>query len=107
MWGKVKFSHLCVILFTKGGGLHPGESASRGFASGQSASGGSVSRGVCLPEGGLHPGGLGRPPRIHGILQVGLHPGGGGWADPRDTCYTTGYGQQVGGMYPTKMHSCS
>ena len=77
MWGKVKFSHLCVILFTKGEGLHRGEFASRGFASGQSASGGSESRGVCLQEGGLHPGGLGRPPRIHGILQVGLHPGGG------------------------------
>ena len=43
--------------------------------------------GVCLQEGGLHP--------------------GGDWADhpPRDTWDTTGYGKQAGGTHPTGMHS--
>ena len=45
IWGKVMFSHLCVILFTGGGGLHP-----KGSASG----------GVCI-QGGLHPGEFGIP----------------------------------------------
>ena len=40
--------------------------------------------GVCL-QGGLHPGGLGRPPRQSD---------------------TTGCGQQAGGTHPTGMHSC-
>ena len=42
--------------------------------------------GVCIQgEGGLHHGGLGRPP-------------------PQSN--TMGCGQQVGGMHPTGMHSC-
>ena len=62
------FLHLCVILFTGeggsvcGGDLHPGD--------------------VCI-RGGLHPGGMGRPP-----------------------LNTTGYGQRAGGSHPTGMHSC-
>ena len=43
--------------------------------------------GICLQEGGLHP--------------------GGDWADhtPRYTWDTTGYGKQAGGTHPTGMHS--
>ena len=38
---------------------------------------------------------------------VGSALEGGGWADtPRDTWDTTGYGQQVGGTHPTRMHFC-
>ena len=73
--------------------LPPGGSASRGWGLhlegvcilGGSASGESASRGsgVCIQGwGGLHPGGLGRPP----------------WD-------TTGYGQKAGGTHPTGMHS--
>ena len=58
--------------------------------------------------------------RLHdrGIgIQKGLHRGGrgwhqgslhrGGWTDPlyRQTCDTTGYGQQAGGTHPTGMLS--
>ena len=51
-------------------------------------------------RGSLHP-------RAGGLCPGGLHPG---WIrqtpPPPDTCDTTGYGQQVGGMHPTAMHSC-
>ena len=53
----------------RGGGLHPGGSASRGFCLGGSASGGSASRRFCI-QGGLHPGGLPR-----GVCPGDLHPG--------------------------------
>ena len=50
------------------------------------------------PVGGLHPGGWADTPG----LPTGV------WADtpPRDTCDTTGYGQQAGGTHPTGMYSC-
>ena len=67
VWGKVIFLHLCVILFTGRGGWLP-----------------SMYHGS-HDQGGLHLGGLGRP--------------------PRDTWDTMEYGQQVGGMHPTGMHS--
>ena len=51
-------------------------------------------------HGVLHPG-MVLPP-VEGVcIQVGLPPGG--WTDPPRYM---GYGQQVGSMHPTGMHSC-
>ena len=81
------------------GGLHPGGSASGGSAPG-----------VCLheglhPEGSLHLGELGRPPKSayrRFCIQGGLG------RHPQDTFHTTRYGQQAGGTLPTGMQSdCS
>ena len=55
-------------------------------------------QGVCI-KGGLHP----------GVLPTGgLHRGGGGVGHiSQDTWDTMGYGQQAGGMHPTRMFSCT
>ena len=69
----------------------------------------SVHRGVCIQEGGLNWGGLGRPPPVglprSGGLQPGgdLHPGLVGQTPASDTM---GYGQWAGGTHLTGMHSC-
>ena len=59
-------------------------------------------QGVCI-WGGLPPEGSasrrGLPPREVQGIQLG-------WADPRDTWDTTGYGQQAGGTHPTGIYSC-
>ena len=88
VWGKVMFLHLCVILFTGGGGLclsmHH-RSHDRGVSVRGSLSGGSLSRGVSGWGGGSLQGVSfwwgslsGRPP----------------------------YGKRAGGMHHTGMHSC-
>ena len=61
VWGKVIFSKVSVILFTK-------SASGRGHVclKGWSASSGSAYRGgMHLGGGALHPGGLGRPPGLH------------------------------------------
>ena len=67
--------------------------------------GGSASRGSASGWGGLHPGGLGRPPGLSTGEEVGQTPPLD--ADPLRYMYTIGYGQQAGGTQPTGMHPCS
>ena len=92
-FAKVMFLHLSV-----GGAGAEGELASqhalgrRGLAS-QHALG----RGVCIQGEGVC------------IWGMGLHPGRWVGQTPlptRDTWDTMGYGQRVGGMHPTGIHSC-
>ena len=86
VWDKVVFSQVSVYLLEGGGWLV-------GFPA---CITGHMTRGVCIQ------GRCWADP-----LHRGLSTGVGGWADhPRDTWDTTGYGQQVGGTYPTGMHSC-
>ena len=100
VWGKVIFLHLCVILFTGGGGLPPGGSLPPGgvciqgglHPGGGSASGGSVCRGVCIWEESASRGGWADPP----IGYCGIRSTSGRYASywnaflltNLDTCFT-------------------
>ena len=93
VWGKVKFLHLSVILFT--GGICTGGSASRGW--------GLHPRGVCIQW-----------VCMRGICIQGVSASRKGSASkvgradlpPPPPTRTTGYGQIAGGTIPTEMHSC-